>query len=139
MRRGEIIHKARASQLNDFSGLRYGKITPTDIDLFMDFGNKVFIVGEIKYKNKPCDGGQYLAILRFVDRLAKTGDIKALMFIAEHETHDPEEAIDVANCIIREYRTGRVTNAVMLKSPEKKITVRTLIDSFLMKNGINYV
>ena len=138
MPRGVIEHKSRAQQINDFSGLRYGKITPTDVDLFIDFGNRIFVIGEIKYKDKPCSYGQYLAIERFVDRLAKTGDIKALMFVAEHDVYDTDSEVNVANCIIREYRLGRVTRAVTLQKPRKKITVKQLIDKFLKDNNYDY-
>lgn len=126
-------NKERARQLVSFHNLQYERgITPTDVDLFMDFGNKVFIVGEIKYNNKPCDKGQYLAILRFVDRIATTTpEVKALMFVAEHQEHNPQNDIDAASCQVREYRTGRVTRKV-----EKKMTVKQLIDGFLAKNGI---
>ena len=44
--RGVIRNRQFAQQLRDFSGLRFGKITPTDIDGFMDFGDRLFVVLE---------------------------------------------------------------------------------------------
>jgi len=29
-------------QIKEFSGMRFGRISPTDIDCFLDFGNKLF-------------------------------------------------------------------------------------------------
>ena len=46
--RGKIRDATLIDRLRDFSGLRYGRITPTDIDAFMEFGNKAFVFIEAK-------------------------------------------------------------------------------------------
>ena len=45
--RGVIHNRERGAQIRDYSGLRFGNITPTDIDGFMDFGGRVFVVFEL--------------------------------------------------------------------------------------------
>jgi len=40
--RGKIEHRDRARQIRDFSNLRYGNITPTDIDGLIEYQNKCF-------------------------------------------------------------------------------------------------
>ena len=48
-------------QIKDFSGLRFGKISPTDIDGFLDFGNSLFIFVEMKHGDARIPYGQKLA------------------------------------------------------------------------------
>ena len=49
-KRGKIGNRRRALQIRDFTGLRWGNITPTDIDALIDFGDKVFVFIEVKKK-----------------------------------------------------------------------------------------
>lgn len=65
--RGVIRNREYAKQLKDFSGLRYGKITPTDIDGFLDFGDQLFVVVEGKHAGSAIQTGQRLALERLVD------------------------------------------------------------------------
>lgn len=51
--RGIIRHRRRRLQVNDFSVLRYGRITPTDIDGFLDFGGRAFVFIELKHGDVP--------------------------------------------------------------------------------------
>ena len=51
--RGKIRNREYAQILRDLTGLRWGKITPTDIDSFLDFGNKACVFIESKFKGKP--------------------------------------------------------------------------------------
>ncbi len=39
----DIKNKEFISQVKVFSGIKIGSISPTDIDGFLDFGNKLFI------------------------------------------------------------------------------------------------
>lgn len=125
--RGKINYKSRSKQVKDYSGVRYGNITPTDIDGFLDFGNKIFAVLEYKHVNAPSlTYGQELALVRLVDTLAKT--TPTIGIIATHETNDNEE-IDCANAMVEKYRSsGKWINATDL-------TVKMLLDKFLKHNG----
>lgn len=103
MFRGIIYNRARAKQLRDFSGLRFAfNITPTDIDLFLEFGNKAYIVGELKSTNGEVTYGQRLAYERLAVDLTKAGK-KVLVIIARHHIDDEEQDIDAANCTAIEY------------------------------------
>ena len=121
-KRGVIRNREFAQQIRDFSGLRYGKITPTDIDAFMDFGNQAFVFIEAKHGDAPLPYGQRLALERLCDATAKAG-IKALVLIARHDTQDD---IDFAALPVSQIRLNgkwRKTN-----TPQ---TVRSAIDGFL--------
>ena len=126
--RGIIKNRNYATQIKDFSGLRYGKITPTDIDGFIDFGNKLFIFMETKFKESLLPYGQRLALERLVDN----GTVAySLGIISEHETNGD---IDMANCIVREIRWKKVWYI-----PKTAKSVKETIDSVLELYLPNYL
>ena len=121
--RGSIYNRDRAKQLNNFSGLRYGTITPTDIDGLIEYNNKAYILIEIKYKNNECPNGQRIALERLTDDLQKTGK-DTICIIGTHEIENPEIDVDVAT-----------TKAIMYRRNKKwhkcDTTTKEIIDNFL--------
>jgi len=103
MQRGQIVTPDRARQIRDFSGLLFGKITPTDIDALIEYHNKGYIIIEVKLSGAPILDGQRKALARLTDILWRT-DLMAICLIATHNTTDVAEPIDVANAIVRECR-----------------------------------
>lgn len=99
--RGEWRHRQRAGQLLSFSGLRWGTITPTDFDLFIDFGGRAFVLGELKYRDAPISRGQELALERAVDTWTSAG-VPTLGFIARHHVDIGE--VPVADAEVVEIR-----------------------------------
>lgn len=100
--RGEIQNRERARQLRDFTGLRFGNITPTDIDGFVEFQDRLFVWMEAKLRDVPLCDGQRLALERLCDAVAATGRT-AVVLILEHDT-EPAQDIDFASCPVRELR-----------------------------------
>jgi hypothetical protein len=104
--RGEIQNRDQATRVNDFRNLKFkgedgkGDITPTDLDAFIDFGNKHFIFLETKFKKSKMSGGQRVALERLCDATTKAG-INSLLIIA---SHDGIGDIDVGNCEVTAYR-----------------------------------
>jgi len=121
--RGEIRTPEYALQVRDFTGLRYGKITPTDIDGFIDFDNKLFIFLEPKYKGKGVDRGQELALERLCDACRKAG-VRSVVIVADHEA-SPPAPIPCAACVVRVIYDGT------WRPPNFPITVRKAIDYLL--------
>jgi glycerophosphoryl diester phosphodiesterase len=97
--RGVIRNREYGTQVRDFSGLRFGKITPTDIDGLIEYQNKGYVFIETKYKDAKLPRGQELALERLCDDLQNTKP--TLLIIASHET---EGDIDVAETIVARYR-----------------------------------
>jgi len=91
-----IKNREAAKQINDFSGLSWGKITPTDIDGFVEFGGKLFVCMECKYKNAEMGKGQKLALLRTSAAIHNPPKTYASLVLAKSE-HPVEEDIDYAN------------------------------------------
>lgn len=104
--RGEIIHRARAAQLRDFTGLRYGSITPTDIDGLIEYRGIAYILYEFKMRGQQMPGGQRLALERLCDDLAKTGKT-VVVLVGEHDTPLGQD-LDCARMRLVEYRYNNV-------------------------------
>jgi len=120
MERGAVVHRDLATIVRDFTGLRFGNITPTDIDGLIEYKDKCFIFMEAKFKNSELPFGQKLALTRLIDSLSKP----AILFIVEH---DGDGDIDFANTKVREYyRRGE------WKQPKQQDWIlREAIDSYL--------
>lgn len=103
--RGKILNPARKRQLVNYSGLRYCKITPTDLDGFLEISNRLYIFYELKYHNAEFAGGQKSAYLSMIDTLqtalGKNG--ASVLLVCRHETDDPEKEIDASECIVDKY------------------------------------
>lgn len=103
--RGVIERREYASQIRDFSGLRFGNITPTDIDGLIDFHGRAWVIFELKHAGAELPFGQRLALERQVDDLAASGK-SAIGFVAEHNDAPPKD-IDAAAAIVTEFRHNR--------------------------------
>ena len=122
--RGKIRNRECAGQLKDFSGLRFGKITPTDIDGFVDFQNRAFVLFEIKHGTTPLPYGQRLGYERLADACEKSG-IRTLVIVAHHDVAAPSD-IDVAVLPVTQVRFQR-----QWKKPNVPLTVRGAFEAFL--------
>jgi hypothetical protein len=71
--RGVIRNIRFARQRADFKGMRFGTITPTDIDGFIEFDDEVFIFMETKHLGAELPNGQRLALERVCDRVQAGG------------------------------------------------------------------
>lgn len=99
--RGIIKRREFKNQVADMNGLCFGKITPTDLDAFIDFGNKLFVFIEAKYGDSKMPYGQRLALQRLCDACHKPPMRYAVLFLTSHETKGD---IDFSKTRITEYR-----------------------------------
>jgi len=120
--RGKIRNRKWASQIRDFSGLRFGKITPTDIDGFIDFHDKAFIFIETKHGTANLPYGQKLALQRLCDASQAAGK-RSLVVVASHETSNDILVAELPVVLIR--LDGK------WRKPNTPQTVRSAIDGFL--------
>lgn len=102
MQRGEIRNRQFVA-VNDFSGLRWDAITPTDLDGLIDFGNQLFVFIELKFKGAPLPNGQRLALERVVDAIER---VPTIAIVAYHETPAGMD-IDAARAVVTAYRWRR--------------------------------
>lgn len=124
---GVIRHRARNLQVNDFRGLRYGKITPTDIDGAIDFDGRLFVFVEAKFVGTPIGRGQELFLERVVDALDLPPSRFALGLVADH-AHPADHDIDFSSMVVRKSRyRGR-----WQFSANRLTTVREAIDAMVL-------
>lgn len=119
--RGDVRSRALATKARDYRGIRYGNITPTDIDGLLEYQNKGFVLIETKYGDSELPMGQRLALERLCDSLQK----KSLLIISSHQTPE-NQPIDMAAAMVTEYRYQK-----QWRTPKENINTKTLIDRFI--------
>lgn len=121
--RGVIQNRNRKRQILDFRDLQYERgITPTDIDMFLDFGGRLFIVIELKYRNAKTLNGQRKALERLVDATTQ-GGVTSCCIIATHTVDNWEEDVKPGMAEVVEYRYKGEW-----RIPKKRILVFQAID-----------
>jgi hypothetical protein len=100
--RGVIQNRERAKQIIDFSGLKFGKITPTDIDGLIEYQDKAIIFMEYKYSNALMPYGQKLALERLADNSQKAGK-QSVVLVCEHDVSDCDSDIIEDKAVVREF------------------------------------
>lgn len=94
--RGNIKHKARAQQINSFSGLlRRRNITPTDIDGLIDYNGKAFIILEGKYGDAEIPKGQRMALENLANAMVD-GNKQVTVIVFRHNINDVNEDVKVS-------------------------------------------
>lgn len=128
MDRGIIDNRDRAQQIIDFSGLRYGRCTATDIDGVIELGGEAFLFLEYKFDYAAMKTGQELCFQRIVDGLSKP----AMLIVATHN-HPVGQDIDAANAIVMKvWAHGRWWNGWTGH------TVKEVADDFFEKNYFKF-
>lgn len=137
--RGKIRNRDKKRRLMDFSSLRWGRITPTDIDAAIDFHNRLFIIVEAKGQGVPVPRGQEWALERILLRLDQPNHtIESLrsagaVLIADVPDGGTDDDVDLGLCIVREYWRVRVADGVFPYVHKHSIstgaTVRDAIDA----------
>lgn len=133
--RGVYKHKTRARQLLLFDWMQYGNITPTDIDMTIEYKDRARIFVEVKGRTKDVPIGQRLLLQRFVDDFRASGK-DAIAIIAEHEVDDSSKDIHIKDCSVREiYYKKRADDAgCNWRKPHGAFTVKQLADAFIELN-----
>jgi hypothetical protein len=122
--RGKLRNPEFRYQEIDYSGLRIGKCTPSDIDFMMEFNNKLFIAGELKYGTAQMQYGQETLLTRMAD-----GHKIPFFILLVHHTTPATEAIDAGNCKVSMYYSNQTHKWI---TPNNQ-TVKELINDLYVK------
>ena len=128
--RGVIRNVDEFRRILNFQGLRFGNITPTDIDIFLEFGNTTFVIVEVKWIGAEIPFGQKLALERLA--MATSITIPTLLVIARHDCSG-DGAVEIGECNILEVFIHK--DGEWEWETWKHITLRSLIDLFNTLNG----
>lgn len=116
--RGKIRNREKKRRLFDMSSLRWGAITPTDLDAVLDFGNRLFVIIEAKGAGVPVPRGQALALERVLMRLdqplhpVEPLRSSAAVLIADVPDGGKDDDIDLGACAVREYWRCRLADGI---------------------------
>lgn len=102
--RGKIQNEEYARRIIDFSGMRYGNITPTDIDGVIEYHDTHVVFFEFKYDNAPIPDGQRLALERLVNNCTTAGKL-AILCVCRHRTPEGRH-IDAAQSLVSDVYIG---------------------------------
>jgi hypothetical protein len=102
---GRLNNKERYFQETDYSGLRVGNMTPTDLDGLLEYSNIAYMFFEVKYVGKSMPAGQKLALEHLAMDLTRAGK-KTVVLIVEHEIENTNDIIPVGDCNVREVLFG---------------------------------
>ena len=100
--RGKIMNPDRKRQLFDFSGLRRGKCTGSDMDYMMEIDDFYYAFVEFKYGHRDMPYGQKIALKRLTNIVCSTGR-ESILLLAQHFEPDPNVTVDAAETIVDEY------------------------------------
>ena len=131
--RGKIYNRERAQQLRDFSGLRFGNITPTDIDGYVEFNDTLFIWIEGKSRGNDLPYGQKLALTRMCQIIHGTtnhwGKVRtAVVIVVEYDT-PADQDIDYAQAgVACVFYDGKWIE------PSQPVTLRQEIENLLKQH-----
>ena len=128
MKRGIIRDPEKYLRIKDMSGLRWGDITPGDLDCFVEFGGTLFVFMEIKYGHSNMKTGQRLGYERLCDALESAGRTSAVLVAVDRLGIDP---IDVASLPVERYRFHKEW-----KEPQEQMTVLEVINNLKMARQI---
>jgi hypothetical protein len=93
---GKIRYPNRAFQHIDFTGIRYGNATPSNVDGVLELEGKLFVILEYKHESaQPMSKGQRMMIERIADGLDGAGKY-SIAVVATHSSPVGAE-IDGAN------------------------------------------
>lgn len=130
--RGVYQNVNRGRQLLRFDGLKWGNITPSDIDGIVEFHDSVWVICEVKLGKKDLPLGQRLTLERFVDDTTKAGK-HSIAIIAEHCIDNPYKDVFLkSDCMVREFYA---TETKKWRPPKKPMTVEALMDTYISMYG----
>ena len=125
--RGEIRNREYATQIRDFRGLRFGKVTPTDIDGAVEFSGKLFVFIEGKYGLGEMPVGQRMCLERICDAIHAPPVRYCVVLVANHNVASGD--VDYGAMRVVKYRwAGQWRHEF-----RKEMTVRLAIENMLGK------
>jgi hypothetical protein len=95
-----IRNREHMRSIVNFDNMTFGKISPMDLDAFMEFNNKLYIFIETKYLDAKMPFGQELALERLCDMCYDSGK-QSFVFVTSHNDNDE---IDLGNSTVTKYR-----------------------------------
>jgi len=127
--RGVIHNRPAAEQIRDYSGLRWGTITPTDIDGFLDFRGRLFVLIELKYIGADMGAGQRLAYERLCKAITR---VPVYCLVCQHDNGLDEDIKTATSILVEYWASGK------WRKPKTYLTAWEAINVLLGIHGIRF-
>lgn len=95
-----VQHRDRMRQIIAFEDLKFGSITPMDIDMCIEYHDKAVIFCEYKYRDAEMPYGQQLCLRRLADDIEKAGKESAVL-LCEHDVENTTEDVKAGEAIVK--------------------------------------
>ena len=134
MKENRIFNEEAFNQVLSFEGMDYDNgIHPTDIDGVIEYGDKAYVLFEVKHDGVDLRYAQKLYLERTVSDYAKSGK-RVLAIVADHHGSDPKEKVLLKDCIVREVLYAESPKKKW-QPPRTKTTCLQMTDWFLGEVG----
>lgn len=131
-----INFRDRFNQVRNFAGMKFGTITPSDLDLTIEYHNKRRILGELKYADTQLPNGQRWLLERYTLDFIHAGK-PSIAFIAKHYVSDCTQDIMVADAVIDEVFFGDISDGKPLwVCPATSFTALDLCNWFIANDSM---
>jgi len=124
-------------QITDFSQLlfptyRGHNISPTDVDLCLEWQGRLCVIGELKWGDNDINVGQEITFTNVVNALNKGGYGNGAMVVVANHQNKPNDDIMAGDAIVRKvYRNGKWHSF-----QHKNISLTTFFELLLFQFGI---
>lgn len=98
--RGVIQNPDRVRQIIEFKNLKFGKMTPMDVDGLLEYHGIAYIFYEYKLDGALMPDGQRKALERLADDCQKAGK-HSTVFLCEHQDENPANIVDAGSAIVK--------------------------------------
>ncbi len=103
MANDKINNEDRARQLHLFEDMGLmRRIVPTDIDMFIEYNGRLFIIGEGKYKDNEMPIAQRMAFEGLCSAISELQNYVMWILLYRHEIHDSNEPVYVKDQYVTE-------------------------------------
>lgn len=121
-----INNTDRARQIISFKGLKYGKMSPTDLDCLIEYKNRAYIFIEVKCGSKELPLGQRLALERLVKDTSKGK--RSIAMVCEHKVFNTEYEVLLKDTIVRKIYLDK---ECYWREPKRRVNAKQAIEVFI--------
>lgn len=131
VKENRIFNEEAFNQVLSFEGMDYDNgIHPTDMDGVIEYGDKAYVLYEVKHDGVDLRYAQRTYLERTVRDYAKAGK-EALAIVADHQGKDPKEKVLLKDCMVREVLHSKTPDR--WQNPVKPTTCLEMTDWFLSR------
>lgn len=100
--RGKVQFDARFKQPVLFDGMKFNRITPTDIDAIAEYHDRFFFIVELKYNDEEMSKGQACCLKRLIDAIEQSSNSRdAILIVCSHNVADSNKSVLLKDAYVK--------------------------------------